>query len=48
VNPILAIEAGIDQIIRRHPGEFDSKRLGAFKNLGYKIRIKYKFLEFEL
>ena len=48
-NPILAIEAGLEEMIRRrHKITFDSKRLDGLKDLGYKIKIRYRGLEFEL
>ncbi len=48
-NPVLAIEAGLDQMLaRKGDMDFSSRRLEGLKKLGYKIIIKYKMLEFEL
>ena len=48
-NPILALEAGLEEMIRRrHTVTFDSKRLDGLKDLGYKIKIRYRGLEFDL
>lgn len=48
-NPILAAEAGLGEMIKRRGTiTFDSKRLGSFKDMGYKIKIRYRNLEYEL
>jgi len=48
-NPILAAEAGLDQMLSRHHQlTTSSKRLNGLKNMGYKIKLKYKNLEYEL
>jgi hypothetical protein len=52
-NPILAIEAGLDQMLARRGKkdgkmEFSSDRLKRLKKMGYRIIIRYKMLEFEL
>jgi len=47
LNPIVAIELGIHQILSGEINhEFDS--LQHVKDMGYKIKIKYKGLEFDL
>lgn len=48
-NPVLAIEAGLDQFMAsRGEAGMDSRTLQRLKKMGYKIIIKYKMLEFEL
>lgn len=48
-NPVLAMEAGLDQMLtRRKEFTTSSKRLEGLKKMGYKIKIKYKNLEYEL
>ena len=45
-NPLLAVELGIHQLAGG--GKYDSSILKNVKKAGYKIKIKYKMLEFEL
>jgi len=48
-NPILAIEAGLEEMVKRRGKiTFDSRRLDGLKELGYKIKIRYRGLEFEV
>lgn len=48
-NPILAIELGIEEFLENHrKGKVDISILDSIKKIGYKIKIKYKFLEFDL
>ena len=45
-NPLLAIELGIQQLATKE--KRDSYVLQRVKDAGYKIKVKYKMLEFEL
>jgi peptidyl-tRNA hydrolase len=45
-NPILAIELGLKQLGNR--AKVDSYVLKQIKKAGYKIKVKYKMIEFEL
>jgi hypothetical protein len=48
-NPLLAAEAGLDQMLkRRGTVTFDSKRLGGLKKMGYKIKVRFRGMEWEL
>lgn len=48
-NPILAMEAGLDQMLsRRKHLTASSRRLEGLKKMGYKIKVKYKNIEYEL
>ena len=45
-NPILAIEAALEEMVRKkHVG---SDKLKQLKSMGYTIKIRYKGLEFDL
>lgn len=45
-NPVLAVEAAVEEIIKKK--HFGSKRLDILKTMGYKVKVRYKRLEFEL
>lgn len=45
-NPVLAIKAGIDSLLRDR--KMDSLMMTKIKDLGYKVKIKYKTFEFEV
>ncbi len=44
-NPVLAVELGIEELLSKN---VDISFLKKIKEMGYKIRIKYKILEVEL
>ncbi len=45
-NPVLAVEAAIEQMLKKkHVG---SEKLKQLKKMGYKVKIKYKRIEFYL
>ncbi|MFQ5647800.1 MAG: hypothetical protein ACE5FW_01055 [Candidatus Aenigmatarchaeota archaeon] len=48
-NPVLAAEAGLSEMMKRRGAvAFDSRRLDSLKDLGYRIKIKYRKFEYEL
>ena len=48
-NPILALQAGVEEMIKRgHEMAADSENLEKLKKMGYKIKLRYKSLEFNL
>ena len=45
-SPILATQAAVEEMLRKkHLG---SNRLKKLKELGYKIKVRYKMIEFEM
>jgi hypothetical protein len=47
-NPVLAIELGLEEIVGRREGESPDSLMKKLKSMGYRIKIKYKFLELEI
>ena len=45
-NPLLAVELGIEEFIKSGPK--NKNLFKEIKKMGYKIKIKYKFLEVEI
>ena len=44
-NPLLALELGIEEMLSK---KVDISVLDSIKEMGYKVKIKYKILEIEL
>jgi dimeric dUTPase (all-alpha-NTP-PPase superfamily) len=47
-NPILAAEVAIEELIQKRKKSNLLKYMEKLKDLGYKVKIKYKLLEVEL
>lgn len=47
INPLLAIEFGIEELLKNRNIQ-TSQIIQFLKGLGYRIKIKYKFLELEI
>jgi hypothetical protein len=48
MNPLIALEMGINQLVKGSDNNFNSYVLKMVKATGYKVKVKYKVLEFEL
>ena len=45
-NPLLALEIGFEELLSRE--RKDASTLKRIKSMGYKVKLKYKLLEFDL